>query len=208
MAFCSQIKEQKTLSCLPLASEMYRHSMVLNSTCRGRNKISYLKKFKFVFLRASGALVPGKMAALRAANRWQRACGLLAGFSFPGSLLRFGAQPLTFRKLLTTITLHTVDAPAVRTAAKTVLSWRHRISLWTKWRNFVDLECRTLKYNKIIIKKLYFIAFLVEVSGPWLKKKGLQRFKTHNELEVGTTVFLHNKGFWACSKSVLKRQGL
>ena len=47
--------------------------------------------------------VPGKMADLRADNRWQRACGLLAGFSFPGSLLRFGAQPLTSRKLLTTI---------------------------------------------------------------------------------------------------------
>ena len=53
MAFCPQIKEQKTLSCLPLASEMYRHSMALNSTCRGRDKISHLKKFKFVFLRAS-----------------------------------------------------------------------------------------------------------------------------------------------------------
>ena len=53
MAFCYQIKEQKTLSCLPLASEMYRHSMALNSTCRGRNKISYLKKFKFVFQRGS-----------------------------------------------------------------------------------------------------------------------------------------------------------
>ena len=53
MAFCSQIKEQKSLSCLPLASEMYRHSMALNSSCRRRNKISYLKKFKFVFLRAT-----------------------------------------------------------------------------------------------------------------------------------------------------------
>ena len=53
MAFCSQIKEQKILSCLPLASEMYRHSMALNSSCRRRNKISYLKKFKFVFLLAT-----------------------------------------------------------------------------------------------------------------------------------------------------------
>ena len=34
MAFCSQIKDQKSLSCLPLASKMYRHSMALNSTCR------------------------------------------------------------------------------------------------------------------------------------------------------------------------------
>ena len=39
----------------------------------------------------------------------------------------------------------------------------------------------------------------MEVSGPWLKKikntsinnRSLQRFKTHNELEIGTTVFLH-----------------
>ena len=53
-------------------------------------------------------------------------------------------------------------------------------------------------YNKIIIKKLYFISFLVEVSGPWFKKKheykqkkSLQCFKTHNELEMGTTVLLH-----------------
>ena len=30
---------------------------------------------------------------------------------------------------------------------------------------------RTLKYNKIIIKNLYFISFLVEVSGPWLQKQ-------------------------------------
>ena len=65
-------------------------------------KFPIWKKFKFVFS-ASEPLVPGKMAALRADNRWQRACGLLAGFSFPGSLLRFGAQPLTSRKLLTTI---------------------------------------------------------------------------------------------------------
>ena len=34
MAFCSQLKEQKSLSCLPLASAMYRHSMALNSNCR------------------------------------------------------------------------------------------------------------------------------------------------------------------------------
>ena len=95
-----------------------------------------------------------------------------------------------------TPTLHTVDAPAVRTAAKTVLSWRHRISLWTKWRNFVVLEYRTLKYNKIIIKSLHFVSFLLKVSGPWLKKKdtsinnkSLQHFKTHNELEIGTTIF-------------------
>ena len=76
MAFCSQIKEQKSLSCLPLASEMY------------------WKKGKFVFLSAR-ATIGDKMADLWAANRWQRACGLLAGFSFPGSQLRFGAQPLT-----------------------------------------------------------------------------------------------------------------
>ena len=48
-----------------------------------------------------------------------------------------------------------------------------------------------------MIKNLYFISFLVEVSGPWLKKRNtslnnqsLQRFKTHNDLEIGTTVFL------------------
>ena len=46
-------------------------------------------------------------------------------------------------------------------------------------------------------EKLVFY-FFVEVSGAWLKKKNtsinnksLQRFKTHNELEVSTTVFLH-----------------
>ena len=63
---------------------------------------------------------------------------------------------------------------------------------------FFVLEYHTLKYNKIIIKKLCFISFLVEVSGPWLQKKkpsinnkSLQRFKLHNELEMGTTVLLH-----------------
>ena len=53
MAFCSQIKAEKNLSCLPFASEMYRHSMALNSACRRLNKLSDLKKFKFVFLRAT-----------------------------------------------------------------------------------------------------------------------------------------------------------
>ena len=57
------------------------------------------------------------------------------------------------------VSLHTVDAPAVRAAAKTVLSWRHRISLWTKWRNFVVLEYRTLKYNTKITKKIVFYFF-------------------------------------------------
>ena len=36
----------------------------------------------------------------------------------------------------------------------------------------------------------------MEVSGPWVKymtinNKSLPRFKTYNELEIGTTVFLH-----------------
>ena len=45
-------------------------------------------------------------------------------------------------------------------------------------------QAKTLKYNEIIIKKLYFISFLVEVSGLWLRKntsinnKSLQCFKT------------------------------
>ena len=61
-------------------------------------------------------------------------------------------------------------------------------------KDFVVLEYRTLKYNKIIIiKNLYFVSFLVKVSGLWLNKRNqsLQRFKTHSELEIGTTVFLH-----------------
>ena len=68
MTFCSQIKQQKSLSCLPLASEseMYRHSMALNGTCRRRNKLCDLKKFKFIFLRAT---IGDKTADLRVANR-------------------------------------------------------------------------------------------------------------------------------------------
>ena len=135
--------------------------------------------------RVSPALCQRLVAGIvPATNRWQRA----------GETL--GSRLLALQ--LSSTALHTVDVPAVRTAAKTVLSWRHWISLWTKWRNFVVLEYRTLKYSKIIIKNLYFILFLVEVSGPWLKKKNtsinnrsLQRFKRHNELEIGTTVFLH-----------------
>ena len=80
-------------------------------------------------------------------------------------------QTWSMRRTIAT-SLHTVDAPAVRTAAKTVLSWRHRISLWTKWRNFVVLEYRTLKYNKMIIKKFIFYFFSCgSVVGHGLKKE-------------------------------------
>ena len=104
MAFCSQIKEQKSLSCLPLASEMYRHSMALNSTCRRRNKLSDLKKFKFVFLRADcepQSVIKWPISERPTADK-ELADSWLESRTW---VLNFGLvpNPSWFRKLLTTI---------------------------------------------------------------------------------------------------------
>ena len=99
MAFCSQIKEQKSLSCLPLTSEMYRHSMALNSSCRRRNKISLFEKIQVCFSASHDRtwLIAGRPTADKVlADSWLESRTQVLNFGLVPS-------PSRFWKLLTTI---------------------------------------------------------------------------------------------------------
>ena len=85
--------------------------------------------------------------------------------------------------------------------AGTGLGLIHQVEAeWTTLHTVdVVLEYRNLKYNKIIIKNSYFIALLVGLNGPRLKKKA--RVKQHKFTAFQNTQRARNRHYSARTHS-------